>query len=265
MTSELLIEDIGRSRRITFNRPDVHNAQNPEMLRQLDEALDATAHDRSIRVLVLAGAGRSFCSGHDLRSISDNVEYARNASTAEGRFRQELRLFANPVDKFRVLPIPTIARVQGYCLAAGLMFAAAADLVVAADNASFGSPVLATQGVNDAEVPIFSWRVGERRAKQALWLNERFDAQEALAMRLVNWVVPLDALDEKVAEVTERLLLIPPESLSLSKASFQFMSDRLGERAYQQFHYMSHQFSHQTDEAKGMLQSRIEQGKTSKP
>jgi enoyl-CoA hydratase len=79
-------------------------------------------------------------------------------------------------------------------------------------------------------------------------------------MGLVNWVVPLASLDEKIAEVTKRLLLIPPESLSLSKASFQFMSDRLGEREYQQFHYMSHQFSHQTDEAKRILQGRIERG-----
>ena len=252
----LVIEDRGPVRRVTFNRPEVHNAQNPTMLRQLDNALEQTARDRDVRVLVLGGAGKSFCSGHDLKTISSDADYARNAASAEGRYRQELDLFVGPVERFRALPIPTIARVQGYCLAAGLMFAASADFVVASDDAVFGSPVLATQGVNDAEVPIFSWRVGERRAKQALWLNERFGPSEALDMGLVNWVVRRDALDQKVDEVVERLLLIPPEALSVSKASFQFMSERLGERDYARFHYVSHQFSHQTDEARRLLEAR---------
>jgi enoyl-CoA hydratase len=255
--SELLIDDDGPIRRITFNRPEVHNAQNRTMLKALDDALDDIARDQSVRVLVLAGAGSSFCSGHDLNSIRQDPEYAANAATAEGRYHQESQLFSGPVAKFRTLPIPTVAKVQGYCLAAGLMFVASADLVIAGTSARFGSPVLATQGVNDAEVPSFAWRVGERRAKQALWLNERFDAHDALKMGLVNWVDEDEHLEERTTEVCRRLLEIPPEALSISKTSFQFMSDRLGEREFSQFHFISHQFSHQTQEAAQLLKQRL--------
>jgi enoyl-CoA hydratase len=252
------VTDDGPIRRVTFNRPRVHNAQNPDMLNRLAEVLEETRRSPAIRVLVLAGAGKSFCSGHDLRAMADNPAYAENASTAEGRYWQELNLFVEPVRRFREIPIPTICRVQGYCLAAGLMFASAADFVVAADDAAFGSPVLATQAVNDAEVPGFAWRVGERRAKQALWLNERFDAKEAERIGLVNWVVPLNELDARVEEVANRLLEIPREALAVSKATFQFMADRQGERDVNSFHYMAHQFTHQTDEAKSLLRARVE-------
>jgi enoyl-CoA hydratase/carnithine racemase len=257
--SELLVVDQGPVRRLVFNRPEVHNAQNPLMLVALDEALRDTAADPSVRVLVLAGAGRSFCSGHDLRTIGSDSAYAANAATAEGRFRQEMRLFADPVAKFRTLSIPTVARIQGYCLAAGLMFAAAADFAIAGSDAVFGSPVLATQGVNDAEVPVFAWRIGERRAKQALWLDERIDAEEALRIGLVNWTVPNEELDKRVAQVCQKLLAMPPEALALSKASFQFMADRQGEQDFNRFHFMSHQFSHQTEEARRILHERVKQ------
>ena len=126
----VLVKDRGSVRWITLNRPEVHNAQNVSMLISLDAAFDACRTDTSIRVVVLAGAGKSFCSGHDLTEMSRNAEYASNAATAEGRYWQERRLFVDPVLKFRNLPIPTICRIQGHCLAAGLMFAAATDFSI---------------------------------------------------------------------------------------------------------------------------------------
>ena len=253
----LLVSDEGPIRRITFNRPKKHNAQSPELLESLAAALADTARRPDTRVLVLAGAGRSFTSGHDLNAVNDDAVYRKNTQSAEARYWQELRLFVEPVLQFRKLPIPTICRVQGYCLAAGLMFVAAADFVVASDDAVFGSPVLATQAVNDAEVPAFAWRVGERRAKQSIWLNEHMDAPEALRSGLVNWVVAADALDAKVDAVATRLLEVPREALALSKATFQFAADRQGQAEIDQFHFVMHQFTHQTQEAQELLNRRI--------
>ncbi|MHB8328087.1 MAG: enoyl-CoA hydratase-related protein [Acidimicrobiales bacterium] len=254
---DLLVQDDGPVRRITFNQPRIHNAQSPAMLEKLVRVLDQTKAETDIRVLVLAGAGRSFSSGHDLKAISTDAVYAANTKTAEDRYWQELRLFVEPVRRFRELPIPTICRVQGYCLAAGLMFACSSDFVVASEDAVFGSPVLITQAVNDAEVPAFAWRLGERRAKQAIWLNEQLNAAEALQAGLVNWVVPIEELDGRVNEVATKLLAVPRQALALSKATFQFMSDRMGRLDVDNFHYVMHQFTHQTAEARALLEERI--------
>ena len=113
------------------------------------------------------------------------------------------------------------------------------------------------QAVNDAEVPAFAWRVGERRAKQSIWLNEHMDAPEALRSGLVNWVVAADALDAKVDAVATRLLEVPREALALSKATFQFAADRQGQAEIDQFHFVMHQFTHQTQEAQELLNRRI--------
>lgn len=98
--------------------------------------------------------------------MHDNHTYRTDAGSVEGRFRQEARLFVEPVRKFRELTIPTVCRVQGHCLAAGLMFAGSADFVVADTTASFGSPIVTTIAVNDAEVASFALRVGETWAKR---------------------------------------------------------------------------------------------------
>lgn len=259
------VEDTDGVRRLWFNRPRVHNAQNVAMLRLLQEVLDDTGSNPEVRVLVVGGRGASFCSGHDLKEMAVNPEYARNASTAEGRFRQELRLFVDPVETLRRLDVPTICRVQGYCMAAGLMFVGACDFAVAAEDAVFGSPVVRQQGVNDAEVPLLSWVLGERRAKQMLWLDERLGAQDALAAGLVNWVVPNDRLDARVDEVARRLCEAPPEILALSKRSFRFLASRQGWNDYAEYHYTNHQFSHQTAEAAALLRARMERVREGKP
>jgi enoyl-CoA hydratase len=252
----LLVEDRGSIRHITFNRPDVHNAQDPEMLRLLDRALADVAVSPSVRVLVIGGSGRSFCSGHDLRQIGDNPTYRERASTAEGRYWQEHELFAGPVNRLRELPIPVVSRVQGYCLAAGLMFVAVSDFVVASTDAQFGSPILSTMAVNDAETASFMLRVREDVAKRVIWLGERITAEEARMAGLVTWVVPEESLDQKVDDVARRLANQPRVGLELSKQSFQFMADRRGERDVNRFHYMAHQFSHQTKEATDLLRER---------
>ena len=258
MTSgPLLVEHTDDICRITFNRPEILNAQNPEMLELLDATLDELARDRTARVVVLAGSGTSFCSGHDLRQMHDNHAYRTNAESVEGRFWQEARLFVEPVRKFRELPIPTVCRVQGHCLAAGLMFAAAADFVVADTSASFGSPIVTAIAVNDAEVASFALRVGEVWAKRVFWMDERLAGQDAVDAGLVTWLVDPAELDPTVDSVAAKLAAAPPETIALSKQTLQFMADQRGETAVNRFHFMAHQLSHWTNESQRVLEERM--------
>lgn len=252
----LLVEDRGATRWIWFNRPHVHNAQDTAMLESLRDTLDETADSDTVQAVVLAGRGRSFCSGHDLKEIVVHPGYARATETVEGRMRWEQRLFVDPVEKFRRLLVPTIARVQGSCLAAGLMFAAAADFVVATPSARFGSPIIPVMSINDAEVPAFAWLLSSRMARRALWLGETFDADEALHMGLVSWVVEEDELDDRIDSLLERLASVAPETLALSKRSLLFMEDQRGAAASSQFHFLSHSLSHHTTGAHRALAER---------
>jgi enoyl-CoA hydratase/carnithine racemase len=253
----VLVSDRDGVRTILFNRPGVHNAQDVTMLRELDTVLAQTANDQSVRVVILGGVGRSFCSGHDLREMARNRSYADNAATAEGRYRQETELFVTPVRRFRLLPMPTVCRIQGHCLAAGLMFAASADFCVAGESSVFGTPVLRVMGVNDTEVPCLMTRVNERVAKEMIWLGRQLSAAEALAAGLVSCVVPDEQLDARCEEIVAALVAAPPEALRLSKDVFQFIADRRGEWDVGRYHFISHQLSHQTTEAGGLLKERL--------
>ena len=252
----VLVEDRGPVRWVTLNRPQARNAQNEAMLEVLAEALAQPATSEA-RILVLAGAGSSFSSGHDLKEAAFNRRYRDNIATVEGRFRQERDLFVRPVELLRSLPIPTICRVQGHCVAAALMLAGACDLVVASDDATFASGVTRGMGAADVEVPWLYWIVGARRAKQMTWLSEQLDAQEALGIGLVNWVVPSTRLDDKVGEVVEELLSVPREALELSKLSMRFMEDRRGAADAFAYHFLAHQLSHNTSESVELLRRRV--------
>jgi enoyl-CoA hydratase len=256
--SPVLVEDRGEVRWVTLNRPRARNAQNQALLERLTEVL-ADPTTAAARVLVLAGAGPSFSSGHDLKEAAFNPRYRANIATVEGRFRQERDLFVRPIELLRTLPIPTICRVQGHCLAASLMLAGACDLVVASEDATFGSGVTRGMGAADVEVPWLYWIAGARLAKQLTWLGEQLDAYEALRVGLVNWVVPVLQLDDKIGEVVEELLTVPRDALELSKLSLRFMEDRRGAADAFAYHFLAHQLSHNTSDSVELLRRRIEE------
>jgi enoyl-CoA hydratase len=245
MADEVLIQDDGPVRRIVLNRPDARNAQSAALLRALLEAVQDIARTPSVRVVVLAGLGPSFSAGHDLKEAAVNAEYRRNLETAEGRLWQEADLFVAPVEALR------------HCLAASLMLIGAVDLVVAAQDAVFASRVTRDMGAADVELPSLAWAIGERRAKQLLWTSAALDAREAQALGLVNWVVPVESLDEKVSAVAASLLEVPREALALSKLSLRFMEDRRGRADASAYHFMAHQLSHQTSDAVSLLARRV--------
>jgi len=257
MADEILVTDDGPVRRIALNRPQARNAQNAALLRALEAACLDTARTESVRVVILAGNGPSFSAGHDLKEAVVNPEYRANLETAEGRLWQEADLFVRPIEALRDLRVPTIARVQGHCIAASMMLIGAVDLVVAADDAVFASRVTRDMGAADVELPALAWALGERRAKQLLWTSAALSASEAQALGLVNWVVPEAELDGKVASVVESLMEVPREALALSKLSLRFMEDRRGRADASAYHFMAHQLSHQTSDAKALLDSRL--------
>jgi enoyl-CoA hydratase len=257
VADEVLIEDDGAIRRIVLNRPDARNAQNAALLRALLAACEDTARTPSVRVVVLSGLGPSFSAGHDLKEAVVNPEYRANLETAEGRLWQETDLFVAPIEALRDLRVPTIARVQGHCLAASLMLIGAVDLVVASEDAVFASRVTRDMGAADVELPSLAWAIGERRAKALLWTSAALSASEAQALGLVNWVVPADELDAKVASVAASLLDVPREALALSKLSLRFMEDRRGRADASAYHFMAHQLSHQTTDAVALLAARV--------
>lgn len=264
----VLVEDRGAARWVTLNRPAARNAENEEMLYELATVFAQTREALEVRVLVLAGAGGSFSSGHDVKEAAFNPRYRANIETVEGRFRQEHDLFVRPIELLKALPIATVCRVQGHCMAAALMLVGACDLVVASDDAKFSSGVTKLMGAADVELPWVYWALGERRAKQLTWLSETLDAQDALRMGLVNWVVPAAELDDKVESVVDELLGVPPDAISLSKLSMRFMENRRGRMDTESYHFLAHQLSHHTTDAVELLRRRVaelEQRQREKP
>jgi len=172
---------------LTLNRPDKLNALTPGSFVALRQHLDAIAGDDSVQCVVLAGAGRSFCAGHDLGSI------------ASGERAPSRHFEPETVDALEQLPQPTIARIHGHCFTGGLELALACDLLVAAESAQLGD----THG-QWGLVPVWGMsvrlpeRVGRSTAKELMFTSRRIDGATAAAIGLVDRAVPDDELDAAV-------------------------------------------------------------------
>src|SRR5215813_12884592 len=178
----LLREDKDGVARLTLNRPRQFNALSQDLLTALQQAFDEIAADASVRVVVLAGAGKAFCTGHDLKEMRAR----RDKAFVKALFEQCSRMMMT-IPK---LPQPVIARVHGVATAAGCQLVAACDLAVAAEEATFATPgVKIGLFCTTPMVPV-SRAVGRKRAMQMLLTGEEIDAATALDWGLVNRVVP---------------------------------------------------------------------------
>src|SRR5919206_1615420 len=190
----LLVERRGAVELVTMNRPEVRNAQNTVLITELDEAMQAADDDLEVNVIVLAGAGSDFSAGHDLKAYvgeAPSDEWHEKRKTPEGKFEHERRMYFEKALALRDLETPTIAMVQGKCVAGGLMVACMCDLIVASDDAVFQNPVLRMTGAG-VEVLAEPFEFGARKAKEFLWTGDEIDAREAWRLGLVNRVVPGD-------------------------------------------------------------------------
>ena len=165
--------------------------------------------------------------------------------TPEGKMYHEKVMYYDRCKRIHDFRKPTIAAVQGSCVAAGLMLACMCDLIVAADDAKFSNPVLRMTGAG-VELLVEPWELGIRKAKEFLWTGEIIDAQEAWRLGLVNRVVPTDELMERTRELAERIALVPPATAQVVKDSLNQTGDLMGKSASWKYHFMAHHWMHNT-------------------
>src|ERR687897_718154 len=208
--------------KVTIDRPEVRNAFRPQTIVEISGALERAREDTSIGVVVLTGEGPlAFCSGGDQRVRGDSGYVPEGASV--GRFHvTDLHV------QMRRLPKPIVAMVAGYAVGGGQILHLVCDLSIAADNARFGQTgprVGSFDGGFGAS--LLRDLVGPKRAKEFWFLCRQYDAQQALAMGLVNAVVPLDRLEEETVAWCREMLALSPFALRLLKASFHAAEDGL--------------------------------------
>ena len=223
--SILLRTDEGGVATLTLNRPQQFNSLSFEMLEALIAAVDEIARDESVRVVVLAGEGKAFCAGHDLKEMRGN-------HTLE--FQQRLfRLCGKFMMKMTELPQPVIARVHSIATAAGCQLVSMCDLAVAADTARF-----AVSGIN---VGLFcatpgvglSRNMGRKDAFEMLVTGDFIDAHEAQRRGLVNRVVALEQLDAEVARLAASIVAKSPLAIRMGKQMFYKQLEMGLDAAYQ--------------------------------
>jgi enoyl-CoA hydratase len=247
---------------VTMNRPEVANAQDTALIDALDRAFDTALADEEVRVVILCGAGKHFSSGHDLKALVGQIEpdhWVELRETPEGKFLHEKTMYVDRCRRIRDFPKPTIAAVQGSCVAAGLMLAAMCDLIVAADDATFSNPVLRMTGAA-VELLVEPWELGIRKAKEFLLAGETIDAQEAWRLGLVNRVVGRDELMERTMELAQRVALVPPATAAVVKDSLNHTADLMGQADSWKYHFMAHQWMHNTKTARDALEVRKTKG-----
>jgi enoyl-CoA hydratase len=247
--------------RLSHNRPEMRNAESQELLGELDDALRKAVADPAVRVLVFDGRGEHFSAGHDLKQGA-----AQRANfTVEQRWAYEELYYLEYALRIWDCPKPTIASVQGACIAGGFMVANMCDLIVAADDAFFSDPVCHTLGAAAVEVLIHPWVMGARKAKEMLFMGGRMSAEEAWRIGMVNKVVPRGDLEKETMAMASHIAKAEPFALKLVKRSINRTLDAQGLRAALHAHFDTHQLSHVTEAFKAArdrgLQNAIKKAK----
>jgi enoyl-CoA hydratase len=243
---------------ITMNRPEVANAQDTALIDGIDRFLDEADDDDEVRVVVLAGSGKHFSAGHDLKALVGGDEpdhWSAMRDTPEGKFRHEQVMYYERCKRLYAFRKPTIAQVQGAVVAAGLMLACMCDLIVAADDAVFSNPVLRMTGAG-VELLVEPWELGIRKAKEFLWTGEKIDAHEAWRLGLVNRVVPAAELADRTRELAERVALVPPTTAQVVKDTINNAATLMGKEESWKYHFMAHHWMHNTATAMDALEAR---------
>ena len=194
---------------LTINREAQRNAITPEAIALFLEYLDRAEADSDVRAVLITGAGeKAFCTGAQL---GDGV-------SAEGE--KAFRDYARLLKRLATFPKPTVARVKGYCLAGGMGFMLACDIVIASDDSQFGTPEV-NVGLWPMMIGAFIFRnVLRKKAMEMILLGERLNAQEALAMGLITRVVPADRLDETVDAILQSLTAKSSIGIRIGKEAF---------------------------------------------
>ena len=238
---------------ITINRPEFHNAQNGQMTYALDDAFQRATKDDDVRCIVLGGSGKHFSAGHDigtpgrdlLKQFDNRLMIAphTNKPAAELLYTREQEQYLGMCRRWRDVPKPTVAMVQGACIAGGLMLAWVCDLIIATEDAFFQDPVN-RMGIPGVEYFAHAFELPPRIAKEFLLLGERMTAQRAEQFGMVNRVVPRDQLREETAKIAAKLVSQPRLGNWLTKQAVNHVEELRGKRSAMDAQYHMHHFAH---------------------
>ncbi len=242
---------------ITMARPDYNNAQNSQMTYALDAAFRRAVDDDAVKVIVLRGEGKHFSAGHDIgtpgRDINRPFERAHlwwdhtNKPGGEFLYVREQEVYLNMCRRWRELPKPTIAMVQGACVAGGLMLAWVCDLIVASDDAFFQDPVV-RMGIPGVEYFAHPYEMNPRIAKEFLMTGNRMGAERAYQVGMVNRVVAREQLEAATYELAGRIAAQPRMGLALTKQAINHVEDLQGKRNAMEAVFAWHHFAHTHNE-----------------
>ncbi|WP_439888334.1 enoyl-CoA hydratase [Pseudomonas sp. MBLB4123] len=242
---------------VTMHRPEYHNAQNSQMTYALDAAFQRACADDAVKVIVLRGAGKHFSAGHDIgtpgRDVDQSFERASlwydhvNKPGGEFLYAREQEVYLGMCRRWREMPKPTIAMVQGACIAGGLMLAWVCDLIVASEDAYFADPVV-RMGIPGVEYFAHAHELNPRIAKEFLFLGERMSAARAQQMGMLNKVVPRDVLEDVTLDMARRIAQMPRLGLQLTKQALNNAEDLMGKRATMDMVFGLHHFAHAHNE-----------------
>lgn len=238
----------GRVAVLTLNRPDQANAQNPALLLELDAAFDRATADEGVRVIVLNANGKHFSAGHDIapRAVDEPPSDMFDDVSENGllrMYRWESKHYLGFCRKWRDLPKPTIAAIQGACIGGGLMLAWPCDLIIAADNARFSDPVV-RMGIGGVEYHGHTWEFGARKAKELLFTAGFIDAHEAHRLGMVNRVAPLADLMDVTMALANEIAKMQPHALLMSKQAVNQTLDAMGQYTAMQAVFNLHSLGH---------------------
>jgi enoyl-CoA hydratase len=250
----VLYEKRERVALVTMNRPQYRNAQNAQMTFALDAAFVKAVNDDEVAAIVLAGAGPSFSAGHDIGTPGRDIHksFPRVATAwwehedkggAEAMYVREQELYLGMCRRWRELPKPTIAMVQGACVAGGLALVWACDLVVASEDAWFSDPVL-KMGIPGVEFFAHPFALPPRVAKELLFTGDRLGAARAKELGMVNRVVAKDALLDETLALARKIAEMPRFALALAKQAVNQAEDRMGLRDTMDSTYALHHLAH---------------------
>jgi enoyl-CoA hydratase len=215
---------------ITLNRPEKHNALRTEMARGIEAGLTTANRDNEVKVIILEGAGDSFCAGFD---FSNGLEH--HQVFKEDGYDPGMDIFASANAYVGRIPMymglwrglkPTIAKVHGWCLGVGCEMALCADLVIASDDARFGTPYARVWGCHLSGMWIY--RLGLAKAKYYALTGEWVSGEEAAKIELINFSYPLEELDDRVAALADKLTKIPMTQLAAMKLIVNQAYDNMG-------------------------------------
>lgn len=246
---------------IVMDRPKYNNAQNSQMTYALDDAFRRAVDDDAIKAIVLAGEGKHFSAGHDIgtpgrdaaKTFERRLLWADHANkpAAEMLYTREQEVYLGMCRRWRDAPKPTIAAVQGACVAGGLMLAWVCDLIVASEDAFFQDPVV-RMGIPGVEYFAHAFELPPRVAKEFLLLGERMSAQRAEQFGMVNRIVPREKLREDVQAMALKLAAQPRLGLWLTKQAVNHVEELRGKRTAMDAQFHMHHFAHaQSDLTQG--------------